>query len=1084
MNAHSQVKGTKITKRSDDTSFAVVGIGASAGGLEAFTEFLKALPTTTGMAFVLIQHLDPNHESILTSLLAKTTTMPVKEVTDAIQVTPNHVYVIPPNSELTIKSGILNITPRREDGKLHLPINHFFTSLADDRKNNAIGIVLSGTASDGTLGLAAIKAKKGTTFAQDEETAKFKGMPTAAIESGSVDFVLSPKNIALELSRISKQQYIHESKTNSIEESTQEENISLGKIFSLLKKNTGVDFHHYKHATIDRRIKRRMHLHKLNNLDGYAEYLQDNSGETDVLFKDLLINVTSFFRDPGSLLFFKEKVLPRLIENKSSKESLRVWVAGCATGEEAYSLAIVLTEYLRSKSLNIPIQIFGSDLSQSAIDKARKGLYTQNDLHDVSARRIKDFFIKVGNNYQVTDAIRDICIFAPHNVFKDPPFSRLDLISCCNLLIYVDTELQEKILRSFHYALKPSGHLVLGKSEGIGTSINLFTQIDRKYKLFMRKDTKSRGIVDFGSQSSQKNNVKKESLNNEENLLVTIDIEKITDALLLRHHTPASVVIDSDLEIIQFRGSTDEYLSHTDGKASINLMKMAKGDLWLELRTAISKAKKSWKPYRKENIQLALKDKSKSITIEVDPLKTTEGDIYYLIIFEQTQSPLINSADSKKSSINKTRRNVQLEQELIQTRADMRSITEEQEATNEELQSANEEILSSNEELQSINEELETSKEELESTNEELLTVNEELQTRNAELTEARDYAQAIIRTVHSPLLILDKNLRVRTANRAFFQTFQVDEKNTEGNFIYDLGKGQWDIPALRKLLNEILPKNNIFDNYEVEHSFPSIGHKIMLLNARKFYKDGENILLAIEDITERKNYENQKDEFIGITSHELKTPITTMKAFAQILQKRIGQSGDKRDVYLLKNINSQADRLTNIINDLLNVNKIEAGKLTLNKKKFDLDALIKKVVVDFQYTVETHTLIKEGSINELVYGDESSIEQVLTNLITNAIKYSSQADKVVLNILTDKRNAIVRVQDFGFGIAKNDQERIFERFYRTSDKEKNNVSGFGLGLYISSEIIKRHHGKLWVESTIGKGSTFIFLLPLKSKDE
>ncbi|MBA3723573.1 MAG: hypothetical protein H0W89_01615 [Candidatus Levybacteria bacterium] len=653
--------------------FPIVGIGASAGGLEAFTEFLKALPADTGMGFVLIQHLDPKHESLLASLLAKATTMPVKEVIDAIQISPNHVYVIPPNSELAIHKRTLKITPRPKNGKLHLPINHFFSSLATDRKNNAIGIVLSGTASDGTLGLAAIKIAGGITFAQDEDTAKFNGMPNAAIESGNVDFVLSPKKIALELSRMSKQPYVHESKTHPIEESTPEENKSFRRIFSLLQKNTGVDFYHYKPATIDRRIKRRMLLHKLNNLDVYAEYLKDNTGEADALFQDLLINVTSFFRDPGSLLFFKEKVLPRVLENKSSKEPLRVWVAGCATGEEAYSLAIVLTEYLRSKSLNIPIQIFGSDLSHSAIDKARKGLYTQNDLRDVSAIRIKDFFIKVGSNYQVTDAIRDMCIFAPHNVFKDPPFSRLDLISCCNLMIYVDTELQEKILRSFHYALKPSGHLVLGKAEGIGTSINLFTQIDRKYKLFMRKDTKSRGIVDFASQSSPKNNGKGKSLNNDENIPVAIDIEKITDAILLRHHTPASVLIDSDLEIILFRGATDEYLSHTDGKASINLMKMAKGDLWLELRTAIAQAKKSLKPYRKENIQLALKDMSKSITIEVDPLKTPEGEIYYLILFEHTQTRLIHSEGSKKSTTNKTRRNLQLEQELIQVRADMRA---------------------------------------------------------------------------------------------------------------------------------------------------------------------------------------------------------------------------------------------------------------------------------------------------------------------------------------------------------------------------------------------------------------------------
>jgi two-component system CheB/CheR fusion protein len=429
----------------------------------------------------------------------------------------------------------------------------------------------------------------------------------------------------------------------------------------------------------------------------------------------------------------------------------------------------------------------------------------------------------------------------------------------------------------------------------------------------------------------------------------------------------------------------------------------------------------------------------------------------------------------------KDRRITELEQELAQTREDMRRITEEQEATNEELQTASEEILSSNEELQSINEELETGKEELESTNEELTTVNEELQNSNEQLTHARDYAESIIRTVQVPLLILDKDLRIKTANRSFNQMFQVPEEETMGKLIYDLGNGQWNIPALQKLLNEILPKNNLFDNYEIEHTFPSIGHRIMLLNARKFYKDkdGENILLAIEDITDRKDVEEQKDLFIGIASHELKTPITTMKGYAQILEKRLGQQGDSKNTYLVQNINKQTDRLTNLINDLLNTSKIQAGKLVLEKKKFDLNKIVTKAVIDFQYATETHKIIKEGKIEEGLNGDQSRIEQVLANLITNAIKYSPKADKIIVRIGTDKKNAIVSVQDFGFGIAKKDQAYVFERFYRTDNREKTDVAGFGLGLYISAEIIKSHGGKIWLESMKDKGTIFYFTLPL-----
>ncbi|HVF69524.1 MAG TPA: chemotaxis protein CheB [Xanthomonadales bacterium] len=1072
-----------MNKKISKKIFPIVGIGASAGGLEAFRELLTALPTETGMAFVLVQHLDPTHDSILTTLLAKKTSMPVTEVTDSIHVVPNHVYVIPPNKDLTIRGGILKLSTRSADGKLHLPINRFFCSLAEEHENNAIGIILSGTASDGTLGLKAIKAAGGITFAQNEKTAKYSGMPNAAIASGSVDFVLSPSDIAKELVRISRAPYLRQPETPTDQETEPENEKGLQKLFSLIQNDKGVDFGHYKRATINRRIKRRMLLHKLNTLDEYVQYVKDNKSEIDNLFQEFLIDVTRFFREPTSHQFLTEKVLPRMLEKKSTKEPIRIWVPGCATGEEVYSLAMTLTEFLESKSLHIPIQIFGTDLSQTGLNTARRGFYYQSDLLDVSTLRINRFFIKTEAGYQIIKSVRDMCIFAPHNVFKDPPFSKIDLISCCNLLIYMDSVLQDNIFHSFHYALRPTGYLLLGKSEGVGMTSDLFSQIDKKYKLFMRKDTSSRISVESVSRTPLKDKSSKNDSKIREDIPMKFDLQKVTDSILLSHHTPSSVVIDSDLEIIQFRGSTEKYLSHTDGKASFNLMKMAKGDLWFELRTAIAKAKKSGKPYRKEDIRINRNDAVGSVTVEVDPLNSPEGDAYYLILFESTKPQTISSSDSGTIEDIKAYHNAKFEQELTLAREDMRSITEEQEATNEELQSANEEILSNNEELQSINEELETSTEELESTNEELTTVNEELQNRNAELTEARNYSNAIIRTVQTPLLILDGDLRVRTANRAFYQTFQVDEEGTEGSSVFDLGKGQWSIPSLGTLLMEILPKDNTFDNYEVEHTFPTIGHKIMLLNARKFISDGQNILLAIEDITERKSLDSQKSEFIGIASHELKTPITTMKAFAQILQKRLSKSGNKSDAYILSNINIQADRLTTLINDLLNVSKIEAGRLMLEKKKFDLDALIRKIVVDFQYTSDSHIVTKEGEIKELVYGDEGRIEQLLSNLITNAIKYSPDADKVIVRISRDKQNHIIRVQDFGFGIAKKDQVRIFEQFYRTSDKDKNNVSGFGLGLYISSEIIKRHGGKIWVESTRGKGSTFTFTLPLKKGD-
>lgn len=1079
-----------MNKNTQEPSFPIVGIGASAGGLEATTQLLNDLPANLGMGYVLVQHLDPNHESILATLLSKTTTMPVTEAKDETLVKQNHVYVIPRNKDMTIRNGVLKLTTRGNGKKLHMPIDQFFRSLAYSQQDKAIGVILSGTAADGTLGLKAIKDDAGITFAQDE-SAKYQGMPKSAIASGCVDFVLSPAEIAKELTRMSHHPYIYAPQNLQDQEELPTDEDGLRKIFSLLYRRHNIDFRQYKQTTIKRRIRRRMLLHKLSTLKDYIEYLRNDSSEIDSLHDDLLINVTSFFREPNAFQFLHDTILPRIVKKRTSHNPIRIWVPGCATGEEVYSIAIILTEYMGDTTTNIPVQIFGTDLSKSAIEKARVGMYSRNDIVNISPSRLARFFEKKDGSYQVSKSIRGLCIFAPHNVFGDPPFSRLDLISCCNLLIYLDAPIQEKILHAFHYALKPEGFLMLGKSEAVGASPGMFSQIDKKHKVFVRKDTPAKNGIDFVSQLPHQEKLRvKVAQGIQEGGVEPFDIQKQADAILLSHYTPASVVINNDLEIIQFRGSTGMFLEPSQGKPSFNLIKMAREGLGFELRSAISKVRKNGKSFRKEGLSVEQNGNSRTVSIEALPLKNSQGEFFYMILFEDADKSTTRHTDSLSSEQKtvrlkrgaKDRRIAELEQELSRTREDMRSVTEEQEATNEELQTASEEILSSNEELQSINEELETSKEELESTNEELTTVNEELQNRNEQLTQAREYSEAIIRTVQVPLLILDRDLRVKTANRSFYQLFQVEEEKTERKFIYDLGNGQWNIPALRKLLHEILPKNNVFDNYEIKHTFPSIGYKIMLLNARKFYKDGDNILLAIEDITNRKDIEKQKDAFIGIASHELKTPITTMKAFTQILEKRLSGRGDEKDAYLIQNINKQADRLTDLINDLLNTSKIQAGKLVLEKKKFDLNAVVRKAVVDFQFTTDTHQVIKEGEIKEKVFGDQSRIEQVLANLITNAIKYSPKADKVIVRLETNKTNAIVSVQDFGFGIAKRDQVKVFDSFYRTGDKEEKNVAGFGLGLFIAAEIIKGHHGKIWVESAKGKGSTFYFTLPFKSE--
>jgi two-component system CheB/CheR fusion protein len=855
--------------------FPVVAIGASAGGLEAMMELLNFLPPDTGMAFIYVQHLSPDHKSMLTEILSKKTSMIVQEIDDMDKIKPNNVFVIPYNKGIEVTDGHIKLIPR-SDSSAAISIDILFSSLAEAQKERVIGIILSGSASDGTIGVRAIKQEGGLTFAQDD-TAKFTSMPHSAIAAGMVDFILSPKEIALELARLSKHPLI---KTigvkNGEEDLIDNRNPDLKSILNQLHKVTGVDFSAYKMNTIKRRIIRRMLLYKISSLKEYAKLLTQKNEEIGILYQDLLINVTSFFRDTDTHKYLKETLFPKLLKRKKTGESLRLWVPACSTGEEAYSIAMMLLEIQGTSTTNTPIQIFATDLSEYAIGKARIGVYTKQELETVSPKRIQRFFTKSNGGFRVNKSVRDMCVFAPHNILQDPPFSRLDFISCCNLFIYLDNAAQKKAVNTFHYALNEDGFLMLGKSENITHSANLFSGFNKKYKIFSRKiNTGTRTLPAllprYAQQTFPENNF---SVTNKNKTKQTISVnhsglDNAIDAVLVSEFMPASVVINHQMEIVQFRGTTDLFLTHPKGKATFNILKMARPEIAFELRNAISKVIKTKKSVRKSGIELKLNSAVRIISFEVVSLKIESDEPLLLILFtEQEQSEIYTqqTTSGKNNSLAKDRRIKKLEEELAAAHADALAISQEQEAFAEELQSANEEVVSSNEELQTVNEELETSKEEIESANEELTTTNQELQTRNDLLNESYDYSEAVIATMHNPMLVLDKSLRVKSASKTFYKIFKVNEEETEGVLLYDLGNRQWNIPRLRELLEDILPKNSRFFDFEITHTFPLIGEKIMLLNASRIVQKTnheELILLAIADVTEvrRKAMELQSKE-------------------------------------------------------------------------------------------------------------------------------------------------------------------------------------------------------------------------------
>ena len=866
--------------------FPIVGVGASAGGLDAVTELLAHLPDAPGMAFVVVQHLDPQHESRLAELLSRATRMPVLEAADGLGLRADHVYVIAPNTNVTVAKGLLQVTPRG-GARPHLPVDLFMRSLAEEQQTRAIGVVLSGSGSDGTLGLCEIKAVGGITFAQDERSASQFGMPGSAVDAGCVDFVLRPADIARRLHAMGRHPYLAPVAPAEAESLPEDQ---FAKVVLAVRAATGVDFSQYRDTTLRRRIGRRMALHGTQDMGDYVKILEADRAEVDRLYRDLLISVTSFFRDPGMFEELRRRVFPRILEGKARDDAIRVWVAGCSSGQEAYSLAMTLLEFLDDQPVRPPIQIFATDLADPAtLDKARAGLYPESIEGEVAPERLRRFFARGDHVYRIDKTIRDMCVFARQNIATDPPFSHVDLVSCRNVLMYMGVGLQKQVIPTFHYALNPRGFLVLGPSETVGDILDLFEPVDRGHKIYAKKAAAVALPVRFPTSEHLRARLAAEGAARGQGP-VPADFQKEADRILLARYAPPGVLVNDRFEVLQFRGRTAAYLESPPGDPTLNVLKMAREGLFLELRGALQQAAGRGDPVVRDNVRMGSGDASRSVNLHVTPVKAPgSGEACYLVLFEEAagerqqpdepasgdQAP--QGGAEPDASAERDRDLAQVRQELAATREYLQSATEQQDATNEELRSANEEILSANEELRSTNEELQTAKEELQSANEELTTVNDQLHGRNVELTEATNDLTNLLTSTNMPMVMVGADLRVRRLTPAAQRVLNLLPTDV-GRPIAHI-RPAVEIPALEGLIETVIEQVQVWKTEVQDRDGHSWQLRIHPYRTSNHTIDGAVIILVdIDDIRRSADRLRSAMEVGRLGAWEVELPGGTME--------------------------------------------------------------------------------------------------------------------------------------------------------------------------------------------------------------
>ena len=1054
-----------------EQSVITVAIGASAGGLEAFKVFFECLAVDTGLSFVVIQHLATGQESMLTDILSRFTKIPVQVVKDGLIVKPDHVYVIPPGVTMTIEKHVLKLTSK---GKSLKPIDTFFISLAEDLKSQSIGIVLSGTGSDGTEGLKSIKAQGGITFAQTPDSAQYGDMPQSAISAEATDFVLSPDKIALELQKIAKNPHLARREIATRDEAGQREEKptkekGLNAIFTMLKSNCNVDFSHYKETVVNRRVTRRMVINHIEKMDHYTKFLQTHPNELEALYNDMLIGVTSFFREPETFVALKETVFPSLVKNRQPKEPIRVWIPACSTGEEAYSFAIAIQEYLEENSAtDLQVQIFGTDVNEKNIEKARQGIYAPTIETDVNEKRLKHFFKTSNGNYQISKPIRDKCIFAKQDITADPPFSNMDLISCRNMLIYFDEYLHERVLPTLHYALKMGGFLVIGQSESIGKFTQLFEPVNKRGAIYVKKRAQPK--VTFGLQASAPYLKRKESKTGEKKDVLSVLKDEV-DHLLVTEYVPAALLVNSDLDVLIFRGNIAPYVLPESGLASLNLAKIIRKELRSEVQTIIYRAKKEDRLVKENAVRFEYAGEQKTINIQVLPMHVEQYEApFFLLLFEDVSSAAallrqtmeLNITPEGRENV-KDRQNKELREELDSTKQTLQRIIETQEATNEELRTTMEEAQSSNEELQSTNEELETAKEELQSSNEELKTLNDEVKNRNQTLAQLNDDLTNLNRNVGPAIVIIDKGLKIRLFSPSAQKILNLSPSMV-GLPITTI-KLNVIVEDLGEMISEVSSKLSGITREVKDSQGHYFDMKIRPYITQEDRLDGA--VLSFADIDDRKKLEKALrmaaiGETAGMVGHDIRNPLQAITGDVYLAKTELASTCEsvekKNALESLDEIEKNIDYINKIVADLQDYAKTSEPIA----QETDLEALCKELLLGNKMPKNIKVSCNVEKTAKTIMVDGVLLKRILGNLVINAVQAMPNGGELTMRARQEAGNNVITVQDTGIGIPDKVKPKLFTPFFTTKSK------GQGLGLAVVKRLAEALNGTVTFESIEG----------------
>lgn len=1098
--------------------FPVVGIGASAGGLQAIKRFFEHMPMDNGMAFVVILHLAPDHQSFADNIIQESTQMPVLQVTEAVSIQKNHVYVISPAQQLQMEDGYLRVTPAEPRHGRHVAIDLFFRDLADVHKDRAFCLVLSGTGSDGAVGLSRIKEQGGVTMAQSPEDAEFDGMPQAAIDTQMVDLVLPvaqmPQKL-LELWRNAQEirltsdnaPQLHTQPAASEREAAVIEQF-LHDILHQLRSGTGHDFKHYKRATVLRRIERRMQVTGQPDLQTYYTYLLDYPEETKSLLGDLLIGVTNFFRDREAFEALERDVLPNLFKpvepGGQAREEIRVWSAGCSTGEEAYTLAMLLSDQLQVDNNAIKLQVFATDIDERAITVGRNGAYSQAIITDVPPTHLRQYFLKDSAYYRVRKEIRERVLFAKHSLLSDPPFSQIDLIVCRNLLIYLDREVQREILQMFHFALRPGGYLFLGSSESAEACSDLFTPVDKRNRIFRAKygtansrrtPTMPRGGYLRGSSTQ----VAAQNVSPRKVSFADIHLRAIERA------AQPSMIVDATADILHMSENAGQYLRHVGGEMSRNLLTLILPQLRLEVRATLFQVHQSGQPVKSRQVTLDRVGRRYLVGLLAQPYRDEESDgEFVLVMFEEVEVDPAQLIEAASQTENQVLSN--LERELQRTKLHLQDTIEQAEVSSEELKASNEEMQAINEELRSATEELETSKEELQSINEELLTVNYELKTKVEETDKINDYLTNLIASTDIATVFVDRNMRIKWFTPRATQIFSMLPVDT-GRSLLDITH-RLDYPDLAEDASQVFISLNMIEREVSGNDGRWYIARLLPYRSSEDHIDGT--VLTFIDITKRREAEEElrlgeeqtrrlmetqntsllKDEFFAVMSHELKHPLNLILLNAELLRRL---PVTKTVNAAAKAVNTICDAVASqarIIDDLLDVARVRTGKLKLKRQPVDLGLMLQHIytaVINDNNPNKVSLELPQGPGSELtVNADPTRLEQIIWNLVNNALKFTPGEGRVQLIASLDGTMARLEVKDSGMGIAAEHLNEVFDLFGQVDTQHATQQrEGLGIGLSLVRQLTEAHGGSVQVSSEgLGKGSTFTLHLPLSETDE